>query len=692
MKAQDLPFTQLLQGAKQFIIPIFQRTYSWDLAQCEQLWNDIIRVGGDPNLNSHFLGSAVYIPEQDTSAAISRWLVIDGQQRITTITLLLLSFMRKLEADGAEGPVSAEEIEDYYLRNRYGKGDLSYKMLLTKSDRSTLIALLEGKDAPEPVSKRVLSNYEFFCQKMSSADLSVVYEGIQKLMIVDVRLQQGLDNPQMIFESMNSTGKALTQADLIRNYVLMGLAHDLQTRLYNEYWYPMECGFGADSYSSNFDEFVRFFLVIHTGNHRIRKDEVYQEFKSYSRNHEVEDLLQSLKEFAGYYCNIALGKEKEQALAELFKDMRELKADVAYPLLMELYHDYKCSQLSVDELKEIILLIESYVFRRVVCDIPTNSLRQTFATFTKKVKKDRYVESVKARFLTLKSYRRFPGDDEFKDRLMHRNLYSFNRRSYWLRRFENFGRKERVTVQDYTIEHIMPQNENLSPEWQRDLGSEWQQVHAQYLHTLGNLTLTGYNSEYSDKSFAEKRDMTGGFRFSPLRLNEGLAESESWNEIEIVKRAEKLSDRALSIWSMPKLPEDILDTYSSEKQPGTGYTIDDHPHLHSGPMRDLFDQLRSEVLALDECVKEEFLKLYVAYKAETNFLDIVPQASRLRLSLNLNFPDLDDPRAMAKDVSGVGRWGNGDVEVGLSNIEDIPYVLGLIRQALERQLGNDQEE
>lgn len=215
MKAQDLPLTQLLQGAKQFIIPIFQRTYSWGQYQCQQLWDDIIRVGGSPDLNSHFIGSAVYIPEEDTSAAISRWLVIDGQQRITTIALLLLALMRRLEAEELDVPISANELEDYYLRNRYGKGDLSYKMLLTRTDKETLISLLENKDLPDSVSVRIKDNFEFFTERMAGADLNVVYEGIQKLMIVDVRLQQGLDNPQMIFGSMNSTGKALTQADLI---------------------------------------------------------------------------------------------------------------------------------------------------------------------------------------------------------------------------------------------------------------------------------------------------------------------------------------------------------------------------------------------------------------------------------------------------------------------------------------------
>ncbi|MEW6586691.1 MAG: DUF262 and DUF1524 domain-containing protein, partial [Nitrospirota bacterium] len=656
MKAQDLQFTQLIQGAKQFIIPIFQRTYSWEQSHCEQLWNDIVRVGSNSDLDSHFIGSAVYIPEQETSAAISRWLVIDGQQRITTITLLLLAFMRRLIVENLDSPVSAAEVEDYYLRNRYGKGEQNYKMLLTKTDKDTLIALLDNRREPEQASQRILENFAFFTRKMADADLEVVYTGIQKLMIVDVRLQQGIDNPQMIFESMNSTGKALTQADLIRNFVLMGLPHEEQTKLYNEYWRPMESLFGAESYTSHFDEFMRFFLVIRTGNDRINKSEVYAEFKTISRKHDDKSLLAALLEFAGYYCCIALGKEKDLALAPVFLDIRELRADVCYPMLMEVYQDYKLNLLSKEEFIEILLLVESYVFRRAVCDIPTNSLRQTFATFNRKLKKDRYVESVKAAFLLLPSYRRFPTDDEFKRQLQVRNLYAFNRRSYWLRRFENYGRKERVLVQDYTIEHIMPQNEVLSAQWQQELGEDWKSLHDKYLHTLGNLTLTGYNSEYSDRPFLEKRDMEGGFSQSPLKLNEGLGSCKQWNEAVIQERAVKLAEKAVSIWKAPTLASDILEAYRETKAVTPAeYSIEDHPHLAEGHIRELFDSFRKEVLALDECVREEFLKLYVAYKAETNFVDVVPQAKRLRLSLNMDFPEVDDPRGLCKDVTDLGR-------------------------------------
>ena len=691
MKAQDLQFTQLLEGSKQFIIPIFQRAYSWELSHCQQLLGDIIRVGKSEELNSHFIGSAVYIPESNVDAAIPRWLVIDGQQRITTMTLLLLALKLRLEEENLEEPISAAEVEDYYLRNRYGKGEAAYRLLLTRTDKETLMRLVDGKEPGEDGSYRIIENFTFFMEQMAKVNLSDVWKGIKKLMIVDVCLQQGIDNPQMIFESMNSTGKALTQADLIRNFVLMGLEHDFQTRLYSDYWRPMEVEFGAESYIKEFDEFMRYYLVIHTGNVRIRRGDVYDEFKAYSRKHEVEALLGSLKEFAEYYCRIALGTEKDKALAEAFHDIRELRADVCYPMLLEVYQDFQQEQITRGEFLSVLRMVEAYVFRRAVCDIPTNSLRQTFATFMRQVKKDRYIESVKAGFLLLPSYRHFPGDDEFIRQIQIRNLYKFNRRSYWLRRFENHGRKEHVPVQDYTIEHIMPQNENLSAEWRADLGDDWKGVHEQCLHTLGNLTLTGYNSEYSDRPFAEKRDMSGGFKESPLKLNQGLGICEIWNEAAIKKRGERLAKVAAGIWAAPQLSEDTLNANKALPTGGAAYTISDHPHLQAGLTRELFEAFRAQVIALDECVNEEFLKLYVAYKAETNFVDVVPQAKGLLLSLNLNFPEIDDPRGFCRDVTNLGRWGNGHVEVRLEKHEDMTYVLGLVRQALEKQLGEEEE-
>lgn len=689
MKAQDLQFTQLLSGAKQFIIPIFQRTYSWEVSHCEQLWNDILRVGSLKELDSHFVGSVVYIPEQETSAAISRWLVIDGQQRITTITLLFLALMQHLQEKGQETPISAAELEDYYLKNRYGKGEEVHKVLLTETDKKTLIALLEGKSLPENASRRIVENFKFFKKKLANADLKTVFEGIRKLKIVDVSLQQGIDDPQMIFESMNSTGMALTQADLIRNYVLMGLDHRKQTRLYTEYWRPMEKLFGIDNYGRHFDEFARFFLQVQTRKQRILKRDVYSEFKVFAHERDVEEMLRVLVRFAQYYCHMALGRKKDPDLDQAFHDIRELRADVCYPMLMEVYSDYEDELITKSEFIEIIRIVESYVFRRAACDIPTHSLSLTFSTFCRGLKKDRYVESARATFLLLPTYRRFPSDSEFIRALKSRDLYNFQRQSYWLRRFENFERKERVAVNDYTIEHIMPQNENLNRDWREALGEDWQRVHDQYLHTLGNLTLTGYNSEYSDRSFAQKRDMKGGFAESPLKLNEGLGQCETWNEAQIKARAERLAERAKRIWKGLSLPEDIIEMYQvKDDVTRSEYTLEDHPNLLVEPVRSLFESIRKEILHLSPSVHEEFLKLYAAYKADRNFVDIVPRSKRLRLSLNMAFPDIDDPRGICRDITGVGRWGNGDVEFMLENEDEIPYALGLIRQALALQIGD----
>jgi hypothetical protein len=273
-----------------------------------------------------------------------------------------------------------------------------------------------------------------------------------------------------------------------------------------------------------------------------------------------------------------------------------------------LYRDYKSNVLSQLDFVEAVRLVEAYVFRRAICSMPTNSLNKTFATFARAIKKDRYLESFKAQLLGFRSYRRFPSDDEFQREFQTRDVYNFPRRSYWLRRFENHGRKERVIVDDYTIEHIMPQNKALPAAWQDGLGPDWQRVQETWLHTLGNLTLTGYNSEYSDKPFAEKRDMNGGFKSSPLRVNSGLGQVDRWDEDAIKHRAVRLAGEAISVWQAPALSVEVLAEYQAKPVAAPSYTIDDHRYLSSGHTRELFEVFRREVLALDPCVSEEFLK------------------------------------------------------------------------------------
>lgn len=698
MKATEAKLLDFLKKSPQFVIPIYQRTYSWTEKECRQLWDDIIRTGNNDDVSAHFVGSIVYIEKGIYQVSSqSPLLVIDGQQRLTTLTLLLVALAQaidKLDESNREpmDGFSPRKLRNYYLVNPEEEGERHHKLILSQTDKDSLIAIVAGNEQPKEKSVRVTENLAHFESWIAECkgNLVPVCKGLAKLVVVDIALSRDQDNPQLIFESMNSTGRELTQADLIRNFILMGLEPPLQTRLYEQYWRPMEVGFGQDAYVTHFDGFMRHYLTVRTGDIPNVRD-VYDAFKAYARSPAVaadgvESLVKDIRGFARYFCAMALGAESDAELKLAFHDLRELKVDVAYPFLLELYDDYATGSLPRAEFLEAVRLIEAYVFRRAICSIPTNSLNKTFATFTKALKKDRYLESIKAHVLGLPSYRRFPSDEEFRRDLQTRDLYNFPRRSYWLRRLENHGRKERVPVDEYTIEHILPQNESLSAAWKSMLGPEWERVQQTWLHTLGNLTLTGYNSEYSDRPFVEKRDMVGGFKESPLKLNQGLGQLDRWDESAIKARAGRLAATAAEVWVAPMLPADVLAAYKPEAATSV-YKITDHPHLAGGPMREVFDALRKEVLALDPCVTEEFLKLYVAYKAETNFVDVVPQMRRLRLSLNMPFPDIDDPKGLCKDVTGIGRWGNGDVELGLSSLEELPYAMSLVRQSFEKQMG-----
>jgi uncharacterized protein with ParB-like and HNH nuclease domain/predicted transport protein len=697
MKATEAKFLEFLKKSPQFMVPIYQRTYSWTYRECRQLWDDILRTGHNDHIPAHFVGSIVYVEKglyQVTSQ--SPLLVIDGQQRLTTVILLIEAIARVLgETEPLDG-FSAKKLRSYYLLNTLEEGDRRYKLILSQTDKTSLMALVDQDPLPKEHSLRIEENFKLFQEWVNAekADLSALCKGLSKLVIVDISLNRDHDNPQLIFESLNSTGRELTQADLIRNFVLMGLEPRQQTHLYEQYWRPMERDFGQEAYAAHFDGFMRHYLTVRTGEIP-NVGKVYDAFKEHARSpkgSDVEMLLADVRAFAGHFCAMALGAEKDPELEAAFHDIRDLGSTVAYPLLLELYHDYVRGLLQKDELLRVTRLVESYLFRRAVCGIPTNSMNKTFATFARSLKKDRYLESIFATFLLLPSYRRFPLDDEFKRDLQTKDLYNFGYRSYWLRRLENHGRKERVPIDEYTtIEHIMPQNENLSVQWKDELGPDWQRIQKTYLHTLGNLTLTGYNAEYSDRPFVQKRDMSpGGFRESPLRLNQGLGSLGHWNEDTIRQRGAKLAEQASLVWTAPALEPSILEAYTPKVR-AAGYSIQDHPHLAAGPMRELFEAFRKEVLALDPCVTEEILKLYVAYKAETNFVDVVPQAKRLRLSLNVAFHEIDDPRGICKDVSGIGRWGNGDVEVGLASIDELPYVMGLVRQSFEKQMGSGSE-
>lgn len=671
----------------QLVIPIYQRLYSWEKEQCKQLWDDIIKIGGDDKMDGHFIGSILYVLDSITHSD-NALLIIDGQQRLTTITLLLTALRDHLnDEDEFLEKFSRQKIQNHYLINSGKDGDKKFRLILSDSDKDTLLSLIDKdrRKLSEPSSK-IMENFKLFEEwiRKNTNKLETIFKGLEKLMIVEIALEKGEDDPQLIFESMNSKGIELTQTDLIRNYIVMETEIEKQEGFYNKYWRAMEEEFKQNE--KWFDRFVRHYLTIKTREiPNINK--VYAAFKDYWQKEGVgiEDLLKDLQKYCGYFCRIVFKKESNKDLNKALGFLVDLEMDVIYPLLLELYSDYSDGVLSKADFIRSIALIESYICRRAVCGLGTNSLNKVFPSFTRYIQKDEYFKSLKAHFGYLTNNQRFPNNDEFKDCFIAINFSKFQKNKYFFERLENFDTKEPVNTQKCTIEHIMPQE--LTEEWKRDLGENFQEIHNKYLHTIGNLTLTGYNSEYSNKSFQEKQGMEKGFKDSSLKLNQGLRDLESFGEEEIKKRANDLADLALKIWTYPNLNAETLEKYKPKKDKKEKKVYDLSSYKFSSHSRELFDILSKEIKALDERITESFMKAYIAYKFKTNFVDIVVQTKDLKLYLNMKFNELQDEKNLASDATNKHHNGNGDIEVKLETKENIPYCLGLIKQALEKQMG-----
>ncbi|GAA7548443.1 DUF262 and DUF1524 domain-containing protein [Helicobacter pylori] len=685
MEAHAIPLLKFIKDNQknQLVIPIYQRVYSWEKEQCKQLWDDIIKIGGDDKMDGHFIGSILYVLDGITHSD-NALLIIDGQQRLTTITLLLTA-LRDHWSD------KRKEIEDHYLINSDKDGDKKFRLILSDSDKDTLLSLIDkNRREPSKPSSKIMENFKLFEEwiRKNTGKLETIFKGLEKLMIVYIALEKEKDDPQLIFESMNSKGMELTQTDLIRNYIVMETEIEKQEGFYNKYWRAMEEDFKQNK--KWFDRFVRHYLTIKTREiPNINK--VYAALKDYRQKEGIgiEDLLKDLQKYCGYFCRIAFKKEADKDLNKALSFLVDLKMDVIYPLLLELYSDYSDGVLSKADFIPIIALIESYICRRAVCGLGTNSLNKVFPSFARHIQKDEYFKSLKAHFGYLTNNQRFPNNDEFKNLFIMIDFYKkFNKKKTkcFLERLENFGdTKEPVDTQKCTTEHIMPQT--LTEEWERDLGENFKEIHDKYLHTIGNLTLTGYNSEYRNKSFQEKRGMEGGFKDSPLRLNQSLRDLKSFGEKEIKKRANDLADLALKIWTYPKLDAETLEKYKPKKDKKEKKVYDLSSYKFGSHSRELFDILSKEIKALDEKIVENFNQDYISYKFSKNFVDIVAQTKDLKLYLNMKFNELQDEKNLARDMTNKGHLGNGDIEVKLETKENIPYCLGLIKQVLEKQMG-----
>jgi uncharacterized protein with ParB-like and HNH nuclease domain/predicted transport protein len=696
MQARDVFLTQLMQGPKQFLIPIFQRTYSWTQSNCDQLLRDIVHAGESHYIQSHFVGSIVLIPSQQTTASIPQWQVIDGQQRLTTVSVLMAALLDKAKAlnHTVIAATPLEGIRDYFLANAYGDDDGRYKLVLTKGDKQSLFDLVDGKKLKKKTSANVRNNYNYLYEALADTDIiDRVYQGLQKLKVVEVVLQPGSDDPQAIFESLNSTGVDLSQADLIRNYVLMRQEHTQQSALYEEQWYPMEQNFGR-AYGDKFDRFAQDFLTIQLqSNALIKSREVYPSFKAWFQEaldqQSIEEVLAYLCQYARYYCAFSLSQEKDKKLRKAFADLRPL-VEVATPVVMRLYELYEQNKLDQPRFIEAVKLLSSYVLRRSICNMQTRALGNTFAALTQKIREDDPLLSLKVALARFSKNSRFPNDTEFKEALIHGDLYESRNCRFVLDRLENDS-KEQIDTSDFTIEHVMPQNPNLNTDWRKMLGGDWKVTQETWLHRLGNLTLTGYNSEYQDKAFASKKTMKGGFDNSPLRLNKDMRDSDDWNVAAMDKRSKRLARIALKLWPKLEVNEQaVAAAVLAEKQAqASGLSVDDVGGM-SELIRKLFDRVEECALRMDSNIAVIPSKKNVTLYTLEPFIQVIPRKKYIAVILALDFDEL--PAEVQEDCQDTSDWSfipNADLKgiyCEYSEDENFDWLADLIHRAYAEAL------
>lgn len=692
MKAIDRPFTKIINGTTQFVIPVFQRDYSWTETQCEQLWKDLLLIANDPTSRGHFMGSVVYVSTGDTSAGFTRWLLIDGQQRVTTLTLLLAALrdhILETKWKGTDDSPTATRIEAYFLKNVQEEGNRRHKLVLRRHDQETLRAILDSSELPPNPSDRILENYEYFREQIASADPDDIYRGLDRLIVVDVTLDRGTDDPQLIFESLNSTGIDLSQSDLIRNYILMRLPEKQQTELYDSYWSKLESLFRGSE--TTFDAFLRDYLAFKTKASKQEKAaEIYQAFRrSFAALQEscgaLESLLAEMLRFGRYHAAFSIGTP---LVAELSGDLARLRrlVDVPALLIMRLfdYHD-RCKTLTAKQFREAIHAMESFVFRRAICGEQTRSYWQIFANLAYRIDEQKPLEDLRVGLARQRDAYRFPSDADFRRELLSRDIYSMRVCFYLLDALENHNQNEPSPTSTYSIEHIMPQNHKLREEWQTMLGKEWKEIQKVWLHRLGNLTLTGYNSPYSDRPFIDKKTIAGGFNESSVRLNQFVRKQTQWTQTEIEERSHLLADRALEIWPALEVDSAAIEKAKQEELRELAERRDVGKVPMSAAARGLFEELRPRIHAIDQAILELAETKSVSYHSQGFFLEVLPRKHKLLLLLPLDHSEIEDPHGLSEDATA---WKflfyakhEGGVLLRIKDEQDIEHAMPIIRQA-----------
>lgn len=563
MKANETRVEDFLSSNKtQFVIPVYQRNYDWSNAQCKQLLDDILEAGINKKRNAHFIGSIVYVHDDVyTASRIKELTIIDGQQRLTTLTLLYLVIYRLAKEINNKGLES--EISETYLINKFAQEEEKLKLRPTENNDNALKYLLRGDDSEDFNDfSKLIDNFNYFKSRIAEENYEFVLRGLGKLMFVEISLDRDKDDPQRIFESLNSTGLELSQADLIRNFILMGLKPKDQNKIYSNYWEIIE-KLAKDEVSNNsrVSDYIRDYLTLI--NKKIpNKKKVYEEFKENYPTSTIEELegnLSGIKNLVKHYNKLINPiNEPDQDIKRELNYINRLEINVVYPFLMKVYDDYSSSIISKEILLEILTFIQSFTWRRFIVGLPTNALNKIFMILYDKVDPANYLESIQKWLVSRKGSQRFPKDHEVIEALKFKDLYNTKskNRTYLLERLENHQNREPVMIEgnsEITIEHIFPQNPD--PKWKIDLGAEeYNDMKDNYLNTIGNLTLSGNNGKLGNKPFSFKRDLeNAGYKDSRLWLNKDLSTINRWDKDALENRFDMLSKRFLQVWKSPNI-------------------------------------------------------------------------------------------------------------------------------------------
>ncbi|MDO5403451.1 MAG: DUF4268 domain-containing protein, partial [Eubacteriales bacterium] len=557
---------------KRFIIPVYQRNYDWKTENCKQLYDDLIKVITNKR-RSHFFGSLVSVYEP--SGRNTEFLVIDGQQRLTTVSLLFLAMYNLIDA-GVIVPNDAslgKQIYEDFLVDKYQPEETRIKLKPVKNDQKAFGKLFSSVDEHIRESN-LTTNYNYFYERIQKQEITIdeLFDAICSLEIINITLNNE-DNPQLIFESLNSTGLDLSEGDKIRNFILMGLPSKEQDEYYDKYWNRIE-----ECTKYDVSSFVRDYLSVKQMAIPSQK-KIYISFKEYveQQSIEAEELLKELLAYAKRYEILLCGGTKNKVLDSCIYRLNRLETTVTRPFFLEVLRLYDEEKLDMSQVADTFLITENYLFRRTVCDLPTNALNKIFLLLHREIIRYEgndvdYVEKFKYALLSKKEKARFPDDEEFSAGFTDRQVYQMNSKNkiYILERLENFSTAEDKDVYGhcddgiYSIEHIMPQH--LTPAWVKSLGDDYEQIHETWLHRIANLTLTAYNSKYSNSTFEEKKSMKNGFEDSGIRMNTYIAKKDKWTLAELEERNQYLMGRALEIWAAPttafKPVEKQLDSYT----------------------------------------------------------------------------------------------------------------------------------